>query len=152
VLKVGAAFDYGSPLFLQLALYALEKRRSYLRVGALFQSDFVHNITELRVVLQNIVDLFPKTDVLVTQIVLNHGDALVTLKLISQPKPRAELTGAGLTNAGIAVGTKRAPQLNRAALSLFRDRTTRFDALALAGRLLAQPGKLAANMESSPCR
>jgi hypothetical protein len=68
VLEVGPPFDNRTRSFLQVSLYPLKKRRSDPDPSALFQSDFVHNVPQLRVPFQNRVDLLSEASVLVPQL------------------------------------------------------------------------------------
>ena len=67
MLKVRATFDYGSRPLLQLASYPFKERSSNLHVQALSQRNFVCSVPELRVLLQNLVDLVPEATVISSQ-------------------------------------------------------------------------------------
>ncbi len=72
MLKVGATFDYGSRPLLQIALHAFEEWSPDLHPHALFQRDFVDNITKLRMLHQNLIDFTPEVGVLVSHLIVRQ--------------------------------------------------------------------------------
>ena len=51
--KIGATLNYGSRSLLKLRLYSLDERSPAPHLKALFQGNFIRNVPELRVLLQN---------------------------------------------------------------------------------------------------
>jgi hypothetical protein len=72
ILKVRPTVNYGSRSLLQLALDPHEEWSPHLHRHALFQGNFVYNVTKLRMILQNLIDFVPQVCILVSQLLVRH--------------------------------------------------------------------------------
>jgi hypothetical protein len=70
MLEIRPALDYRSCALLKLSLYAFQERDRNQNIQALSQGKLVRRVPKLRMVFENLVNLFPEARVLAPQLVL----------------------------------------------------------------------------------